>query len=231
MTFLPDLNVLLAYTAAAVILVITPGPDMTLFLGQTLRSGTTDWNVVGHFRDRGSIAESEIWTDAPVLQGVYKRGTSFQSVRARLTSAQAFQAFKDGLTTDPRLNVRVLRRITGLPNDPPQLRQRNRVARLEANVGARLLEGDVHGVNPVELSDGHAHGVGTERSIHAEDVQLHAAQFGRRERRKQDDERQRRGSSSHQVHDQCPFPLEGQNKYVKLRPKRNRSSGCSGRLR
>ena len=39
MTFLPDLNVLLAYTAAAVILVITPGPDMTLFLGQTLIGG------------------------------------------------------------------------------------------------------------------------------------------------------------------------------------------------
>ena len=39
MTFIPDLNVLLAYTAAAVILVITPGPDMTLFLGQTLTGG------------------------------------------------------------------------------------------------------------------------------------------------------------------------------------------------
>jgi threonine/homoserine/homoserine lactone efflux protein len=38
-TFLPDLNVMLAYTAAAVILVITPGPDMTLFLGQTLSGG------------------------------------------------------------------------------------------------------------------------------------------------------------------------------------------------
>jgi putative ABC transport system permease protein len=76
-------------------------------VGDTLRAGTTAWNVVGHFRDRGSIAESEIWTDAPVLQGVYNRGTSYQSVRARLTSAQAFQAFKDGLTTDPRLNVRV----------------------------------------------------------------------------------------------------------------------------
>ena len=39
MTFIPDLNVLLAYTAAAIILVITPGPDMTLFLGQTLTGG------------------------------------------------------------------------------------------------------------------------------------------------------------------------------------------------
>jgi threonine/homoserine/homoserine lactone efflux protein len=39
MTFIPDLNIILAYTAAAVILVITPGPDMTLFLGQTLTGG------------------------------------------------------------------------------------------------------------------------------------------------------------------------------------------------
>jgi len=39
MTFLPELNVLLAYTAAAFILILTPGPDMTLFLGQTLTGG------------------------------------------------------------------------------------------------------------------------------------------------------------------------------------------------
>ena len=39
MTFVPDFNVMLAYTAAAAILVITPGPDMTLFLGQTLSGG------------------------------------------------------------------------------------------------------------------------------------------------------------------------------------------------
>src|SRR5437762_6376058 len=39
MAFIPDLGILLAYTAAAVILVITPGPDMTLFLGQTLTGG------------------------------------------------------------------------------------------------------------------------------------------------------------------------------------------------
>ena len=78
-----------------------------LGVGQTLLAGTTALSVVGHFRDRGSIAESEIWTDAPVLQGIYNRGTSYQSVRARLSTPQAFQAFKDGLTSDPRLNVRI----------------------------------------------------------------------------------------------------------------------------
>jgi putative ABC transport system permease protein len=76
-------------------------------VGDTIRAGTTAWNVVGHFRDRGSVAESEVWTDAPVLQGAYNRGTSYQSVRARLTSPQVLQSFKDTLTADPRLNVRV----------------------------------------------------------------------------------------------------------------------------
>lgn len=39
MTFLPDLTVLLAFTAAALVLIITPGPDMTLFMGKTLTQG------------------------------------------------------------------------------------------------------------------------------------------------------------------------------------------------
>ena len=38
-TFLPSLDVRLAYTLAACVLIITPGPDMTLFLGQTLAGG------------------------------------------------------------------------------------------------------------------------------------------------------------------------------------------------
>lgn len=78
-----------------------------LEVGDTLRSGAINWRVVGHFRDAGSVAESEIWTDAAVLQGAYDRGASVQSVRARLTSADQLQAFQDSLTTDPRLNVRV----------------------------------------------------------------------------------------------------------------------------
>lgn len=38
-TFLPGFDVLAAYTLAACVLIITPGPDMTLFLGQTLAGG------------------------------------------------------------------------------------------------------------------------------------------------------------------------------------------------
>ena len=78
-----------------------------LTVGNKLRWGTTDWTVVGIFEDRGSVAESEVWTDATVLQGAYNRGTTYQSMRVKLTSPEAFQSFEDALTADPRLNVRL----------------------------------------------------------------------------------------------------------------------------
>ncbi len=78
-----------------------------LKVGSQLRWGTTNWTVTGIFEDRGSVAESEIWTDATVLQGAYNRGNSYQSMRVKLTSPGAMQSFKDELTSDPRLNVRV----------------------------------------------------------------------------------------------------------------------------
>ncbi|WP_102960655.1 LysE family translocator [Mangrovicella endophytica] len=41
MTFLPDIATILAFSLAAFVLTITPGPDMTLFLGRTLSEGRT----------------------------------------------------------------------------------------------------------------------------------------------------------------------------------------------
>nr|WP_298717777.1 ABC transporter permease [uncultured Steroidobacter sp.] len=79
-----------------------------LTVGSQLRLGNANWTITGIFEDRGSVAESEIWTDATVLQGAYNRGTSYQSMRVKLTSPSAMQAFKDELSTNPRLNVRVL---------------------------------------------------------------------------------------------------------------------------
>jgi putative ABC transport system permease protein len=80
-----------------------------LEIGSKLRVGRNEWPVVGLFSVGGGTAESEIWTDAKVLQAAYNRGNSFQSIYARLSSPDAFQQFKDSLTTDPRLNVKVLR--------------------------------------------------------------------------------------------------------------------------
>lgn len=80
-----------------------------LELGAKLQVGKSDWTVVGIFSAKGSVAESEIWTDAGVLQPAYQRGNTFQSVQVKLSSPEAFVQFKDKLTADPRLNVKVLR--------------------------------------------------------------------------------------------------------------------------
>jgi putative ABC transport system permease protein len=79
-----------------------------LELGSVRRWGENEWTVVGIFSDGGSVAESEIWADVGVLQPAYRRN-SFQSVYARLVSTDAFATFKDALTSDPRLNVKVMR--------------------------------------------------------------------------------------------------------------------------
>jgi putative ABC transport system permease protein len=76
-----------------------------LTLDNRVRWGTTEWQVVGIFEDGGSVAESEVWTDASVLQGVYNRGSSYQSMRVRLNSASAAGSFEKSLSDDPRLNV------------------------------------------------------------------------------------------------------------------------------
>lgn len=80
-----------------------------LDLGASLEVGEERWPIVGIFESRGGIAESEVWADAAVVQSSYRRGNSFQSVYTRLESAGSFLEFKDSLTTDPRLNVKVVR--------------------------------------------------------------------------------------------------------------------------
>lgn len=80
-----------------------------LTVGSSVRWGASPWTVVGIFDAGGSVAESELWSDAKVLQSAYRRGNSYQSVYARLASVDDFQAFKDALTTNPRLQVTVIR--------------------------------------------------------------------------------------------------------------------------
>lgn len=79
-----------------------------LEVGRTVRWGEGSWQVVGIFEANGSVAESELWCDARVLQPAYRRGNSYQSVLARLESAESFQLLKDSLTSDRRLQVTVM---------------------------------------------------------------------------------------------------------------------------
>ena len=80
-----------------------------LTVGNELRSGQNTWTVVGVFEADGGIAETEIWIDARVLQGAYRRGNTYQTVLARLETADSFDAFRDWLTSNPQLNVQVRR--------------------------------------------------------------------------------------------------------------------------
>ena len=80
-----------------------------LEVGSKIKVGRYEWPVVGVFSANGSAAESEIWTDAKVLQDAFNRGDSFQSVYVRLDSPGAFQEFKDSLTSNPQLNVEAIR--------------------------------------------------------------------------------------------------------------------------
>lgn len=81
-----------------------------LDLGATVRIGAGTWTVVGIFDAGGSAFDSEAWADADVLNGTYQRPRGvYQSVTARLVSAEAFPAFKRELEADPRLRVQTMR--------------------------------------------------------------------------------------------------------------------------
>ena len=78
-----------------------------LSVGSQLTSGQVTWTVVGVFETGGTVSETELWCDARVLQGAYRRGNSYQSVLARLESPDRYDEFKDWLTSNPQANVSV----------------------------------------------------------------------------------------------------------------------------
>lgn len=83
-----------------------------LTLGNKIRLGKMEWQVVGVFDAGGSSFDSEVWGDSHLLTAAYDRpDTFFQSATVHLTSPDALGALKDALTTDPRLNVDVTREI------------------------------------------------------------------------------------------------------------------------
>ena len=75
-----------------------------LGLDSIIRFGKSEWSVVGVFEAAGGVVESELWTDVRVLQGAYRRGNSFQSVRVRLESAESIEALREALDADPRID-------------------------------------------------------------------------------------------------------------------------------
>jgi putative ABC transport system permease protein len=85
------------------------GQFVNMNVGDTIVSGQNRWQVVGIFEADGGVAETEIWADVRTLQGVYRRGNTFQSVLVQLDSIDAFDTFRDWLTSNPQINVAIRR--------------------------------------------------------------------------------------------------------------------------
>jgi len=77
-------------------------------VGETLRFGGRNWNVVCQFSANGSAFESEIWGENEQFMPVF-RGESFQSLTFRLRDPAAFEEVKRTLEADRRLTVDVYR--------------------------------------------------------------------------------------------------------------------------
>ena len=77
-------------------------------LGRKITFGKSTWEVVGTFSTGGSAFESELWADALMVQSQFRRGSSFQSMRLKLSETGAVQPIKAFIEADPRLNFDIL---------------------------------------------------------------------------------------------------------------------------
>jgi putative ABC transport system permease protein len=79
-----------------------------LQVGSTVALSDGDWSIVGSFESDGDQHESELLGDVEALMSAQRR-TSYNSMTVMLDSANAFGAFSAALTTNPALNVDVVR--------------------------------------------------------------------------------------------------------------------------
>jgi putative ABC transport system permease protein len=79
-----------------------------LTAGSVLHLRNADWLVTGVFTSNGDVHESELLADVDTVGSSIERG-GYSSAIVLLDSPAAFAAFKDALTTDPRLKVDVQR--------------------------------------------------------------------------------------------------------------------------
>jgi putative ABC transport system permease protein len=83
-----------------------------LTVGNRVNFAGGQWLVVGIFDAGGSSFDSEVWCDSRILAQVLKRPENiFQSATVHLESPDSFQQFKDAVTSDPRMNVDVMREV------------------------------------------------------------------------------------------------------------------------
>jgi putative ABC transport system permease protein len=74
-------------------------------MGSTLRLGANEWRIVGVFSTGGSVFDSEIWADIGVIQNLYDRGGTFQSIRVRLENPDSIDQVRAFIEGEPRLDL------------------------------------------------------------------------------------------------------------------------------
>jgi putative ABC transport system permease protein len=76
-------------------------------LNTELQLAGSTWKVVGVFEVPGTVFDSELWADLPVVQSLFNRGPTVQALRARLGSPAALAEIKAFVASEPRLQVDV----------------------------------------------------------------------------------------------------------------------------
>ncbi|HXO71624.1 MAG TPA: ABC transporter permease [Bradyrhizobium sp.] len=76
-------------------------------LGNTPILRNSQWRVVGVFDAGGSVFESELWADLPVVQSLFNQNNMFQTIRARLQSSGTLDQLKGYVDKDPRMKLDV----------------------------------------------------------------------------------------------------------------------------
>lgn len=92
-----------------------------LEVGNTVRFGKTEWEVVGLFTAAGGISESELWADTRIVQSLFQRGSSYQSLRLALETPGDTSAIEAYIEADPRLNLDIKTEADYLAGQASQL--------------------------------------------------------------------------------------------------------------
>lgn len=79
-----------------------------LDVGDQLHFHESDWTIVGTFESGGDSHESELMADNETVLSAWRRNL-YQSVWVLLDSPEAFDKFRDSLTTNPTLSVEIKR--------------------------------------------------------------------------------------------------------------------------
>lgn len=79
-------------------------------LGESVRMGMRDWQVVGIFAAGGSSFESEIWGDVEQFMQAFRRPV-FSSLTMKMNDPAKFEEMKTRIESDPQLTVDVKREL------------------------------------------------------------------------------------------------------------------------